>query len=99
MTTLLVALVLAVYAVWLPGALFTRLVMPADERFTGRVIAVALGFYVMPVVYFGAAMAFRTIVSIPLVLGAATAINGALGAALVVRARRRRETARDCAPR
>ncbi|MBK7978297.1 MAG: hypothetical protein IPK07_35305 [Deltaproteobacteria bacterium] len=98
MTTLLVALVLAVHAVWLPGALFTRLVMPEAERFTAQVVGVALGFYVMPVVYFGAAMVFRTVVSIPLVLGVATAIDAALAAALVVRARRG-SARRDAAPR
>ena len=98
MTTLLVALVLAVYAVWLPGTLFTRLVMPRIEPFTGRVVAVALGFYVMPVVYFGAAMVFRTIVSVPLVLGVATAIDGALAAALAIRARRPAATSAPSAP-
>lgn len=88
MTTLLVALVLAVHAVWLPGALFTRLALPASEPFTGHVLAAALGFYVMPVLAFGAAMVFGTVVSVPLVLGVATALNGVLGALLAIRVRR-----------
>lgn len=98
MTTLFVALVLAFYAVWLPGALFTRLALPASEPFTGHVLAAALGFYVMPVLAFGAAMVLGTVVSVPLVLGVATALNGALGALLVRRTRRARRGASGPAP-
>jgi hypothetical protein len=87
MLTLFVALAIGVYAVWLPGALLTRLLMPHAERFTGRVVSVALGFYLMPVVFFGAAMALATVVSLPLVFGVATATNLALAALLLARAR------------
>ncbi|MFN7954491.1 MAG: hypothetical protein U0610_22385 [bacterium] len=88
MLTFLTAVAVAVYVVWLPGALFTRLVLPRADPFVRAVVGVALGFYGMPVVLFGAALVLRTIVSLELAFGVATAVNAACATWLRVRARR-----------
>lgn len=93
MLTLVTALAVCTYAVWLPGALLTGLALPDAEPFKRAVVSLALGLFLMPVFAFGAALVLRTIVSLPLVFAVATAANLGLGAALAARRRRQRRTA------
>ncbi len=75
------------WVVALPGGLAAHAILPSGSHAERLFVGLTLGFAVMPVLSFAAAMALGTIVRPALVLGVATLVNAALAVTISWRRR------------